>query len=150
MSTNIKINGKDITKEDVSTFLNNLSTKLSDSDNNKTLDLVDMLNKKGVSGKVIGSLVNTYLTQKTKSGDTVVSVLKNKIDKMEEQVEDTKIINKEEKVVNTSTDVKNSVDYSTTNLPINTPIINSNPFLQVLIYALIAAVITVFIVAIIK
>ena len=47
MSTNIKINGKDVTKEDITTFLNKLNTKLSDFDNNKTLDIVDMLNKKG-------------------------------------------------------------------------------------------------------
>ena len=84
----------------------------------------------------------------------MVTVLKNKINDIENEVEKNTNTNNtvisEPEVTNTkNTSVKN--DYSTNlDYSIKTPIVNNNPFLQVLIYAAISALITGIIVAIFK
>lgn len=139
---NIKVNGKNYSQEEVLQNINKFSVLFKDLDKNNNTDIVDLLNKKGFGGKIMGNIVNSYLQTKSVGGDTVVTVINKKINEVETQLKapETPLTIETKPIYSALPTKKIEKEENVTSVPINLP---TNPLNNLMAYIVIALVGTI-------
>lgn len=154
-NVNIKINGKEIKQEDIDKAMLMFKEKFGDLNGNSVPDILDSLEKKGFQGKMLANIAKSYLKNNNISTEGIVTLVEDKISKLENDLDSKNQVNVSSRVtskpvteplntnepfkINDNTAYTPNFSNTSKNFNINP---SSSPFATILIYLIIAGVLT--------